>query len=121
MYLLTEPDIQEIKDLLKAPLRAVTGTLSLHQVKIISEGQIAFRNLSCDCEIGIEHKDHEYQSVSLIDEKFKQTNIGTYNRTKGLKRSTDTKVTECQKRRKTVSNGIEIQQPKPKEIQTKYS
>lgn len=57
MFLVTKPDIQEIKDLLKAHLIAVPGTLSLHQVNIISEGQIAFTNLSCDCEIGIEHKD----------------------------------------------------------------
>lgn len=66
IYLIDNSSVLEKQALLDSvTLKAVPGTMNLHQIVYLNHGKVAYRNVSCSCEIGTEHKGHEFSKADL--------------------------------------------------------
>ena len=74
IYLIDNSSVLEKQALLdSATLKAVPGTMNLHQIVYLNHGKVAYRNVSCSCEIGTEHKGHEFSKAD--PRKVKMNNV----------------------------------------------
>ena len=75
MYMVTKESIDQLKSTLDAvALKAVPGTLNLHQVVCeIIDGRIAYRHLSCHCTAEYEHDSHEFETAEIYEKVREKT------------------------------------------------
>ena len=62
MYYVPEIEItNELVSFKNVPLKAVPGTLHVHQFCVLNPGEIGYRDLSCKCLFENEHEEHLYK------------------------------------------------------------
>ena len=67
MYFIPEQNISDENDNLDGvKLKAVPGTLKIHQFQSVKPREIVYRDLSCECEIGSVHSGHEFKHANVV-------------------------------------------------------
>ena len=59
--------LNEQQHLNTVALKAVSGTLHIHQIIVMNPGIIGYRNLSCECHLGKEHDGHGYKRAVVCN------------------------------------------------------
>lgn len=74
LYEVPTSDVTEKSEILASKnLKTVPGTFKLHQIKTSRIGEIYYRDISCVCDEGVLHTDHDWKfaSISKTDKETK--------------------------------------------------